>query len=61
MPVGAERSKVWHEVFRRLYEVVVADVPYFHMVGYTRVGKRISYVPSIATNTEVELAKITFK
>ncbi|MCB1741080.1 MAG: peptide ABC transporter substrate-binding protein [Gammaproteobacteria bacterium] len=61
MPVGPERVALWQEVFRRLYEVVVADVNLFHMVGYTRVGKRIDYIPSIQTNTEVELATVRFK
>ncbi len=61
LPTGPERAKMFAEAFRIVYEDVIGDVPLFHMVGYTRVGKRVNYAPSIATNTEVELAKITFK
>jgi peptide/nickel transport system substrate-binding protein len=61
LPIGPERVAKFQEAFRLIYEEVVADVPLFHMVGYTRVGKRINYQPSIATNSEVELALITFK
>ena len=61
MPTGPERVKLFQEAFRMIYEDIVADVPLFHMVGYTRVGKRINYKPSITTNTEVELATIGIK
>jgi peptide/nickel transport system substrate-binding protein len=30
------------------------------MVGYTRVGPRIDWKPSIATNSEIDLAEIRF-
>ncbi|MNC92568.1 hypothetical protein D3C83_90210 [compost metagenome] len=61
LPIGPERVKMWQEIFRIVYEDEIGDIPLFHMVGYARVGKRIKYTPSIATNTEVELARITFK
>jgi hypothetical protein len=31
------------------------------MVGYCRVGKRINYAPSLATNVEIQLTQITLK
>jgi peptide/nickel transport system substrate-binding protein len=40
---------------------IVADVPLFHMVGYARVGPRISYTPTTLTNNEIKLEDITFK
>ena len=58
---GDERTKLWHQAFKRINDDIIADVPLFHMVGYTRVGKRIDYKPSIATNSELQLAQITFK
>jgi len=58
---GEERTRLWQQVFKRIYEDIVCDVMLFHMVGYTRVGKRINFTPSIATNSELQLAQITFK
>jgi len=58
---GEERVKLWQAVFYRINEEIICDVPLFHMVGYTRVGKRINFKPSIATNSELQLAQITFK
>jgi peptide/nickel transport system substrate-binding protein len=31
------------------------------MVGYTRVSPRVGFRPSISTNSEIQIAKITFK
>jgi hypothetical protein len=31
------------------------------MVNFARVGKRIAFTPTIATNSQLELADITFK
>jgi peptide/nickel transport system substrate-binding protein len=58
---GDERREAYEEAFRIIHEDDVADVMMFHMVGYTRVGPRINYTPTIATNSEVDLASITFK
>ena len=58
---GEERIKLWQAVFKRVNEDIICDVPLFHMVGYTRVGKRINFKPSIATNSELQLSQITFK
>jgi len=58
---GKERTAIWKAVFKRVYDDLVADIPLYHMVGYTRVGKRISFTPSIATNSELQLSQITFK
>ena len=58
---GAERKKLWQQVFKRVNDEIISDVPLFHMVGYTRVGKRINFQPSIATNSELQLSQITFK
>jgi peptide/nickel transport system substrate-binding protein len=58
---GAERTKLWQQVFKMVNDDIISDVPLFHMVGYTRVGKRINFQPSIATNSELQIAQITFK
>lgn len=58
---GAERKKLWQQAFTRINDQIICDVPLFHMVGYTRVGNRINFQPSIATNSELQLAQMTFK
>lgn len=58
---GDERRKTWQEVFRIINEDLVADAWMYHMVGYSRVGKRINFTPSISTNSELHLEDITFK
>jgi peptide/nickel transport system substrate-binding protein len=58
---GEERAKLWKEIFRVIGEDIVADIPMFHMVGYTRVSERVSFVPTIAANSELQLSQISFK
>jgi peptide/nickel transport system substrate-binding protein len=58
--VGEERRALWNEAFRIINDEIIADVPLYHMVGYARVGPRISYEPTSATNSEVQLQTITF-
>jgi len=60
-PVGPERVKLWQESMRILYEDLVAHVWLYHMVGYSRVGSRISFKPSISTNSEIQVSKMTLK
>ena len=58
---GAERRSAWQEVMRVINEDIAADVWMYHMVGYSRVGNRINFTPSISTNSELHLQDITFK
>jgi len=58
---GEKRRDLFRAVFKRIYEVLIPDVILFHQVGYTRVGKRINFKPSLASNSEMQLAQITFK
>jgi peptide/nickel transport system substrate-binding protein len=58
---GEERRKLWQATFKRIYEEIVPDVVLFHLVGYCRVGKRITYKPNLATSGEIQLAQITFR
>jgi peptide/nickel transport system substrate-binding protein len=58
---GNERKNLWQAVFKRIHEELIPDVVLFHMVGYSRVGKRINFKPTVATNNEVPLAQITFR
>jgi len=57
---GDERRRLWQQVFQRVNEEIISDVMMFHMVGYTRVAPRISFTPSISTNSELQLAQISF-
>ncbi|PZQ48559.1 MAG: peptide ABC transporter substrate-binding protein [Rhodovulum sulfidophilum] len=58
---GEERAKDWSELFAYLHDEVVPDVLLFHMVSFARVGDKIAFTPTIATNSQLELADITFK
>ena len=58
---GPERLAAWKESFRIVYDDVVPDINMFHMVGYSRVGKRIDFKPSISTNSEIQIAQMKFK
>ena len=58
---GDARRKEWQEIMRIINEDIASDVWMYHMVGYSRVGKRINFKPSISTNSELHLATITFK
>lgn len=58
---GDERAKQWKEIFRIVNEDVIADIPMFHMVGYTRVSERLNFTPTIAANSELQLSQIAFK
>jgi peptide/nickel transport system substrate-binding protein len=57
---GEARTAAWQELFAYLHDEVVPDVLLFHMVSFARVGDRIEFVPTIATNSQLELADITF-
>jgi peptide/nickel transport system substrate-binding protein len=58
---GAERAKLWSELIAYVHDEVVADVLLFHMVSFARIGDRIEFTPTIATNSQLELADISFK
>jgi peptide/nickel transport system substrate-binding protein len=58
---GEERKKLWQATFKRIHEEIIPGVTLFHMVGYCRVGKRITFKPSLASGTEIQLEHITFK
>ncbi|WAJ29384.1 ABC transporter substrate-binding protein [Antarcticirhabdus aurantiaca] len=58
---GEERAKLWSELFATVHDEVVADVLLFHMVGFARVAERISFQPTIATNSQLQLSEIGFK
>ncbi len=57
---GDEREALWREAFRVVGEEIITDIPMFHMVGFARVSARINFQPTIATNSELQLAQITF-
>ena len=57
---GAERERLYQEMFRLIHDEIVPDVFLFHHVGYTRVHPRLDFTPSIATNSELQLDQISF-
>ena len=59
--VGDERRQLYRDAFRIVNDEIIADVPMFHMVGYTRVGKRLNFEPDISTNSELQLSRMSFK
>ncbi len=58
--VGEERDELYQEVFRRLRQDIVPDAMLYHMVGFSRVGPRVEFQPSLATNSELQLSEISF-
>ena len=58
---GDERAALWSELIAYVHDEVIADVLLFHMVSFARVGDRIEFTPTIATNSQLELADIAFK
>ncbi|PPE79364.1 peptide ABC transporter substrate-binding protein [Kaistia algarum] len=58
---GEERTKLWQELFAKVNTQDIADIPMFHMVGFTRVSPRLDFKPTIATNSELQLSQIEFK
>ena len=59
---GDERAKLFQEVFAKVHDDVIADVPMYHMIGYTRVGQRIEgWRPTLKTNSEIRLSEIDLK
>lgn len=58
---GDERAALWSELFAYVQKDIVADVLLFHMVGHSRVSERIDFKPTIATNSQLQLAEISFK
>lgn len=55
-----QRGELFRKAFARVKELA-ADVVLFHQSGDTRVGSRIDYQPTPATNSEVQLAHISIK
>ena len=55
---GDERKALWSELFAYLHDEVIADVLLFHMVGFARVAEDVDYTPTIATNSQLQLAEI---
>lgn len=58
---GAEREAIWKDVFAYIHDDQVIDVLLFHMVGFSRVNPRLDFVPTIRTNSELQLSQIGFK
>ncbi|MBH0239478.1 ABC transporter substrate-binding protein [Methylobrevis albus] len=58
---GEDRQLLWEQMFTRVNDTVIADIPLFYMVGFSRVGPRLDFKPTIATNSELQLSQIKFR
>lgn len=58
--VGEDRTEAFQAAFARIHDDLIADVFMYHMVGYTRVNPRIEWEPSLATNSELNIAEVKF-
>jgi len=58
---GDTREALWSDLFAYIHEDSVTDVLLFHMVGFSRVGSRLDFEPTIRTNSELQLSQIAFK
>ncbi|MDH2328442.1 ABC transporter substrate-binding protein [Cereibacter sp. SYSU M97828] len=58
---GDERAKLWSDLIAYLHDDIAADAPLFHTVGFTRVGTRLDFKPTIATNSQLQLQQIGIK
>lgn len=58
---GDERRNLYREAFRLINDEIIADVPMYHMVGYTRVAKRLNFTPDVSTNSELQLSRMSFR
>ncbi|OCX67274.1 peptide ABC transporter substrate-binding protein [Thioclava sp. SK-1] len=56
---GDGRGPAWAKAFEIAHDLS-ADVFLFHMVGFSRVSERLDFIPSIATNSELQLSQIKF-
>jgi peptide/nickel transport system substrate-binding protein len=57
---GDERIAKWQAAFAQIDEMV-AEVPMFHMVGYSRVGPDVEFTPNISSNSELQVSQIKLK
>ena len=39
LPPDKARTKAFQEIFSEVHDRIAVDIPMFHMIGYTRVGK----------------------
>ncbi|OHV77050.1 ABC transporter substrate-binding protein [Rhizobium sp. LCM 4573] len=58
---GEDRAKKWSDLFAYLNNDVVADVLLFNQVSFARVNPRVTFKPTIATNSQLQLSQVGFK
>jgi peptide/nickel transport system substrate-binding protein len=58
---GDDRRAQWQAVFAKINDEIIADVPMFHMVGYSRVGPDVDFTPDISSNSELQVALVKLK
>ena len=58
---GEERRNLWRAVFKYAHEEMIPFVMLYHLVGYARVGERITFKPNLVTSCEIKLEQITFR
>jgi peptide/nickel transport system substrate-binding protein len=58
---GAKREAMWKNTMAYIHDEAVIDILLFHMVGFSRVNERLDFIPTIKTNSELQLSQISFK
>lgn len=58
---GEERGAGFREAARMVHDEIIADVPMYHMIGYSRVNPRLDWQPDLTTNGEIRLSGIKFR
>lgn len=56
---GEARTKAHQAVLKKIHDEVIA-IPLFYMMSFTRVSDRLEWVPSIQTNSQIEIQDIKF-
>lgn len=55
-----DRSAIFREVFEKVHDMAV-DAVLYHQTTDTRIGPRVTYTPTAATNQELQISQIKFK
>ena len=57
---GEERTKLHEELLQKIHDEAV-HVPLFNMVAFTRVSDRLDWVPTIESNSQIEIQEMKLK
>ena len=58
---GTTRVKEYEDIFRTLHEDFASDVILYHMIAFSQVNKRITYVPDLTISSQIRLEEVQFQ